>query len=189
MEKTERLFLGLHLHPLFSVEINRTAQFLKNIHPDQKWVHLKYVHFTIHFLGDTTSAQKNKIMEVVSKVSTKTQPFEIALQGMGAFPSLKNPRVVWVGAAEECQKHLAELYKRITEPLIQESFSVEHEKFTPHATLFRVKRENPIKWDENIFQFPQTRFKTIDRFFLFKSVLTATGSEYHPCEEFIFGLS
>ena len=187
MEQTARLFLGLHLYPHFKNEIDEAVERLRSLHPDQKWVNPEFIHFTVHFLGETSPEQKQKVMEFASQAAAATEPFKVALKDMGAFPSLKTPRVVWIGAAESCQEDLARLYKRITEPLIREGFPVEHEQFTPHATLFRVKRENPIEWNPAIFQFSQTTAKTIDRLFLFKSVQTSTAAEYHPCEEFIFG--
>ena len=185
--ESERLFLGLHLDPLFKQEIIPAAEKLGKIYPDHKWVNLLFFHFTIHFLGDTTPDQKQKVMALAREIASRQKPFQIALEGMGAFPSLNKPRVIWIGASSGCQKDLAELYESVTQPLIAEGFPVEHEKFTPHATLFRVRAESPILWDSRTFQFPQTQNKTIDRIILFKSILTPQGSEYQPCEEFSFG--
>ncbi len=187
MQDTERLFLGLHLDPLFQEEITVCAKKLYPLYPAHKWVKLRHFHFTIHFLGDTTPQQKEKVIVLASEVASAVKPFSTALENMGAFPSLKKPRVIWVGASEDCQKDLAALYEKVTRPFIKEGFPVEHEKFTPHATLFRVRADQPINWDENIFQFPRTESKVIDRMMLFKSVLGPDGSEYQPVEEFIFG--
>ena len=187
METTERLFLGLHLDSLFLKEVSACAEKLRVLYPDQKWVRLRHFHFTIHFLGDTTTAQKEKIRVIAKSVAAATKPFPVALEGMGAFPSLTKPRVIWIGAAEECCPDLSGLYDKVTRPLINEGFAVEHETFTPHATLFRVRAEIPIVWDKNIFNFSQTAFRTIDRLMLFKSISGPDGSEYQPIEEFLFG--
>jgi len=182
----ERLFLGLHLDALFQSEVAQHAEKLRALYPDQKWVRLRHFHFTIHFLGDTTPDQKERVMLRAQEIVATVKPFPIALKNMGAFPSLKKPRVIWVGAADDCQSDLAELYKKVTQPFAAEGFPVEHEKFTPHATLFRVRADAPIIWDDSIFNFPQTQPKIIDRMMLFKSILGPDGSEYQPVEEFLF---
>ncbi len=181
--------MGLHLDTLFHKEISAVAEKLRNLYPDQKWVKLHHFHFTIHFLGDTTAQQKEKIRTVVKAVAARTKSFPTALEGMGAFPSLSKPRVIWIGAAESCRNDLMKIYKSITRPLIAEGFPVEHEMFTPHATLFRVRAETPIVWEESIFNFTQTESKAVDRIMLFKSVLSPGGSEYQPIEEFPFEAS
>ncbi len=186
MEKTERLFLGLHLDALFQKQVADFSKKLHVLYPDQKWVKLRHFHFTIHFLGDTTEEQKEKIRVIAKGVAADTKSFPIALEGMGAFPSLIKPRVIWIGAAEECKKSLFDLYTHVTLPLIAKGFPVEHETFTPHATLFRVRAEKPIVWDTNIFSFTKTEPRLISGLSLFKSILGTDGSEYQPIEAFPF---
>lgn len=186
MLQAERLFLGLHLDPLFQGEIAVHAEKLRELYPNQKWVNLRHFHFTIHFLGDTSSSQREKVVQIAREVASQTEPFEVALEGMGAFPSLIRPRVIWIGAAEECLPSLMDLYDRLTKPLIAEGFLVEHESFTPHATLFRVRANSLIQWDAEVFQFPKTSLQIVDRLTLFKSTLTEWGSEYVPVAEYVF---
>lgn len=184
---TERLFLGLHLDALFQTEIAVFAQQLRVLYPDQKWVNLRHFHFTIHFLGDTTAEQKQTAAELAREIAAATKPFLISLEGMGAFPSLTKPRVIWIGASKECRLALTGLYENVTKPFIAAGFPVEHETFTPHATLFRVRAETPIIWDKNVFQFPKTDLRQMHSLTLFKSVLQPHGSEYIPVETYPFG--
>ena len=186
METTERLFLGLHLDPLFQKEVAAFAEALRPLYPGHKWVRLRHFHFTIHFLGDTTAEQKEKIQAIARSVAENTKPFPVALEGMGAFPSLNKPRVIWIGAAEECKANLLDLYGKVTRPLISEGFPVEHETFTPHATLFRVRADSPIVWDERVFSFPKTSARCVDQLTLFKSESGESGSEYVPIETYPF---
>lgn len=186
MEKTERLFLGLHLYPLFQSQIKECADRLRQVYPEQKWVNLENVHFTIHFLGDVSAEKQRQVSLIARKVAAATLPFEIGLEGMGAFPSFNKPRIVWIGAAPFCRPHLEQLYQSVTRPLIQEGLPVEHETFTPHATLFRVRAENPIIWDETVFQFAASPLKPVSDLILFKSTLTIWGSEYIPVESYPF---
>lgn len=189
MENTERLFLGLHLDALFQKEIAARAETLCAIYPDQKWVNLRHFHFTIHFLGDTASEKKEKVALMARDIASQIKPFPIALEGMGAFPSLQKPRVIWVGAAKSCREDLVELYDAVTRPLIEVGFPVEHATFTPHATLFRVRADSPIAWNEWIFSFPKTDVRYIGQLTLFKSVSSSDGPEYQPVEAYPFSKS
>ncbi|HCM42934.1 MAG TPA: RNA 2',3'-cyclic phosphodiesterase [Candidatus Omnitrophica bacterium] len=186
MEINERLFLGLHLDPLFKEEITAHAKKLRELYPNQKWVNLRHFHFTIHFLGDSSSEQREKIARIATEIASQAKPFDVALEGMGAFPNLNKPRVVWVGAAKVCLADLHDFYRKITVPLIAEGFPVEHESFTPHATLFRVRADSLIPWSPEVFQFPKTPLRMVNRLTLFKSTLTEWGAEYVPIEEYPF---
>lgn len=186
MSTTERLFLGLNLDPLFQREISAAAEKLKVLFPDQKWVRFRFFHFTVHFLGDTTSDQKEKVISIARGIAKATKPFQIALEGMGAFPSLQKPRVIWIGAAEECRESLDCFYRKVTQPLVAEGFPVEHEEFTPHTTLFPARAEKPIIWDPKLFQFQKTSFEMMRDLTLFKSTPVSDGNEYQPCEVFPF---
>lgn len=187
METTERLFLGLHLDALFQNEIAAHAETLRSLYPDQKWVNLRHFHFTIHFLGDTARLQREKISVMARQIASQIKPFPIALEGMGAFPSLSKPRVIWIGVAKSCHNDLMRIYALVTKPLIAEGFPVEHETFTPHATLFRVRADHLISWDEKVFAFPKTSPRMIKSLSLFKSELNSAGSEYVPVETYPFG--
>lgn len=186
MEKTERLFFGLNLDPLFQAEISVCAERLRRLYPEQKWVRFRHFHFTVHFLGDKTPEQKIKVQSIAAEIAQSTEPFNISLEDMGAFPSLNKPRVIWIGAAQECRVDLEHLYQKVTRPLIAEGFPVEHETFTPHATLFRVRADKLIQWDPEVFQFPKTSLRRVDRLTLFKSVLIDGASEYVPIETYPF---
>lgn len=186
MLQTERLFLGLNLDPLFHTDISVCAERLRQLYPEQKWVRFRHFHFTVHFLGDTTAKQKEKIQSIAKSIAQATQPFDVSLEGMGAFPNLNKPRVIWIGAAQECRLDLEEFYRKVTCPLIAEGFPVEHETFTPHTTLFRVRADNPIVWNEDVFSFSKTPFRTVKQLTLFKSVLSDQASEYVPIQDFLF---
>src|SRR5208337_876252 len=56
------------------------------------------IHVTIRFLGDISPSMVDKVFEAMKNV--KFTPFTIQIKGLGVFPSLKYPRVVWAAMTD-----------------------------------------------------------------------------------------
>src|SRR5512147_2437419 len=65
---------------------------------DLKLVETENIHMTIRFLGDVTLKMADKIFEEMKTVQFK--PFTVHIAGVGVFPNLSYPRVLWAGIAE-----------------------------------------------------------------------------------------
>ncbi|MCJ7645372.1 RNA 2',3'-cyclic phosphodiesterase, partial [bacterium] len=84
--------------------------------PDVKWVEPENLHFTLKFLGEV---DEDKLLGVIEKTRlgvAGVSSFRVHLSGLGSFPNLKSPRVVWVGVSEGKQE-LKNLSERIEENL------------------------------------------------------------------------
>ncbi|MBT4955408.1 MAG: RNA 2',3'-cyclic phosphodiesterase, partial [Nitrosopumilus sp.] len=66
--------------------------------------------------------------------------FDISLKGIGAFPKLKSPKIIWIGTDEKSGKMMTELYKKVEKALEPLGFSSE-KPFKPHITVFRIKKK------------------------------------------------
>ena len=111
-----------------------------------RWVRPEGVHLTLKFLGDVDAGLLEGILAAMERAAQGTASLSLALSGIGAFPSPKSPRVLWVGLGGELEL-LRELQARIDKELHQAcGFSRERRAFTPHLTLGRT-REN-ISADE-----------------------------------------
>lgn len=95
-------------------------------------------HITLAFLDDIDQDLADRTSECLDSV--EFEAFEIKIATLGAFPSKKNPRIVWVGVQDGLDKltALADSVYAAIEPL---GFLQEH-KFVPHVTIFRVKSKN-----------------------------------------------
>jgi RNA 2',3'-cyclic 3'-phosphodiesterase len=145
-----------------------------------KWVAPENIHLTLRFLGDLCPDDIFHVSEAVS-ASVKDMPvFGVSAKGIGAFPSLSRPRVLWIGLGGDV-KSLRELALRISENL--EVMGIEKEKrdFTGHLTIGRVKEKvNPaqlVKFIKDVRDI-ETEFFHVDRVSIFKSQLTPSGSIY-----------
>ncbi len=94
------------------------------------------LHFTLMFLGEISEPMLDSIKSKL--VDINFDPIQVTYQGVGAFPSFKSPRVIWIGVDNIAAPRLKELAKEIETRLITLGFRSDKE-FTPHITLFRVK--------------------------------------------------
>ncbi len=67
----------------------------------------------------------------------------VNFKGIGVFPKLKFPRVIWIGTDENGGNLLVELAKKIENALTPLGFSVD-KPFKPHITVFRIKNKLEI---------------------------------------------
>lgn len=95
-------------------------------------------HLTLRFLGEVSSDRLPAIRAALEPVGRSTPPFDIALEGVGAFPSPVNPRVVWVGVTDG-REAVSALADRVTAALDEVFPAGARERFVPHLTLFRVR--------------------------------------------------
>jgi 2'-5' RNA ligase len=78
-----------------------------------------------------------RLQNELATVAADTAPFELEAAGVGGFPDLKQPRVLWVGLRSEA---LIEVAQRVDEAAARCSFEREQRAFNPHLTIARLKR-------------------------------------------------
>ncbi len=103
---------------------------------DLKLVETENIHMTIRFLGDITLSMANKIYDEMRQV--KFNVFPAQLMGIGVFPNLNYPRVLWAGIAQGADQ-LQEVLGQIEPKLQNLGFQPEHNAFSPHLTIARVR--------------------------------------------------
>jgi len=103
---------------------------------DVKFVEPKNIHVTVRFLGDINASMVEKIYGEMRKI--QFTPFDIKLCGVGAFPNLRYPRVLWAGITEGASQ-LQDIFNQL-EPLLRRlGFKPDMKGFSPHLTIARVK--------------------------------------------------
>ncbi|MGQ9507302.1 MAG: RNA 2',3'-cyclic phosphodiesterase [Candidatus Bathycorpusculaceae bacterium] len=103
---------------------------------DLKLVEPRNIHITVRFLGNITLPMAEKIHEEMKKV--KFTSFEVKIQGIGAFPNLRYPRVVWAGIREGAEQ-LRSIFNQLEPRLRSLGFAPDPKGFSPHLTIARVK--------------------------------------------------
>jgi RNA 2',3'-cyclic 3'-phosphodiesterase len=113
-----------------------------------KWVETDRIHLTLKFFGSVPRETLDRLSEVALALSREFQPFRLSLRGVGGFPHIRRPRVIWAGLGQDLetlQKLVGQLeagYGRIGIP-------PEDRPFHPHLTLGRNKTNQP---NEKLFQ-------------------------------------
>jgi 2'-5' RNA ligase len=82
---------------------------------DLKLVEPENIHITIRFLGDITLQTADKIYAEMKKLSFR--PFIVNISGLGVFPSLSYPRVLWAGITMGADQ-LQNIFRQL-EPALQ----------------------------------------------------------------------
>lgn len=105
-----------------------------------KWVTPEGIHLTLKFLGNISPQKVAEITRVMEQASQGVSPFQLQITDVGAFPNMRQPRVLWLGIRGDIDKLVA-WQQRIDNGLVPLGFAKETRPFTPHLTLARL-REN-----------------------------------------------
>jgi 2'-5' RNA ligase len=157
---------------------------LRQTQSDLKVVKAANLHVTLKFLGDTEESLVEEIMDRVRASAEGVELFTVRLQGMGAFPSMSNIRVVWVGM--ENGETLADLAALMDSSFTEMGFERDRKGFKPHLTVARARSGRGLeKVQDLITANATTDFGeyVIDRMTLKKSVLTPQGPQYSSIRE------
>jgi 2'-5' RNA ligase len=116
--------------------LTAAQKLLRETGSDLKFVEPQNIHVTMRFLGDISPGMVDKIHEAMKNV--KFTPFSIRLQGLGVFPSLNYPRVVWAGMTEGVEQ-LKSIFTQLEPQIRALGFAADAYGFSPHLTIARVR--------------------------------------------------
>ncbi len=101
-----------------------------------RWLDVEAYHVTLKFLGEVRSDQVEPIQGAIDKVASSTRVFGTELGGFGAFPTIRRPRVIWLGV--DANPELRCLKQDLEWALGDCGFEAETRAFHPHITLGRA---------------------------------------------------
>jgi 2'-5' RNA ligase len=102
------------------------------------WARPDGIHLTLKFLGEVEEKDISRISGALSRAVDGVAPFVGTLRGVGCFPGMSTPRVVWIGI-EEPEGILRRLQQNIEKSMEDIGFPAENRSFKPHLTLGRVR--------------------------------------------------
>ena len=180
-----RSFLAIELPGHILRKIEEVQKDLKSSRADVRWVRPEKIHLTLKFFGNIEEARIDSIIKAMEGPALKTSSFSLLVRGMGAFPHLKNPRVIWMGLVDP-RGALVPFQREIESRLDEIGFEPEGRPFQPHLTLGRVNsnrgRDGLVGAMEKHLEEEFGEF-AVDRVILFKSELTPSGPIYTPLKE------
>ena len=183
-----RAFLAVELSDAARTALARLQQQLAATGADVKWTEEENLHITMRFLREITEEQRQGIEAVLRGVATQTNTMPVQLTGLGAFPSMSSPRVLWVGIGAG-QEALTKIAEEIERGIVALGLPKADHPFSAHVTLGRVRSSRRrqelsraltgARWD------PPEPF-VADHLTLVQSVLAPTGPTYTTLAAFPF---
>ena len=103
-----------------------------------RWLPVDSFHLTLKFLGDVSLSNLNMLKEILQAEALAHKPMEISIGGLGAFPKMRRPRVIWIGV--EAPPELQALQRGLDAQTARVGYTPDERAFSPHLTLGRVSR-------------------------------------------------
>jgi 2'-5' RNA ligase len=180
MSNIIRTFIAVEIPEKIISSIARVQEGIKNYGFKIRWVRPESIHLTLKFLGNIEAADTENVGRAVFRASKEYTPLSLQVKGIGVFPGIKRPRVVWVGITGQLET-LFGLQKTLDKNLEAIGFPKEKRPFKGHLTLGRIKKKidtNTFIEALDTFGNFETETFTADRVVLFKSELKASGAVY-----------
>jgi 2'-5' RNA ligase len=160
---------------------------LKKTGADIRWVKPENIHLTLKFLGNTEEST-DSIVDVIKGTCSRFEPVTLEIRGVGVFPNVKSPRVIWAGM--NCNTALAEIRISIEEGLFSLGFERDSRKFSPHLTLGRFRSSQgrrPLMDKIELLKDKSYGMIHAETVVLMKSDLAPGGAQYTRLAEISLG--
>jgi RNA 2',3'-cyclic 3'-phosphodiesterase len=180
MSKTIRTFIAIEIPGNIISKIRELQEGIKKYSFKIRWVRPENIHLTLKFLGDIEAVNIDEIAEAISKTVTGYTSISLKAKGIGVFPGIKRPRVLWVGLTGQSES-LVRLQKTLDENLQTLGFPGEKRPFRGHLTMGRIKANIDVKkFGDALMAFRsfETETFTAGQLVLYKSELKPSGAVY-----------
>ena len=134
-----RLFVAVNFPAPVRRALARLSAELEALDLPVRWVEADNYHLTLRWLGDGDERSRDTAAAVVREVAADAEPFEAGFGALGAFPSPRRPRVIWV--AVEADPRLRLLHAELERSFAQRGLGRDERSFRPHVTLGRARRD------------------------------------------------
>jgi 2'-5' RNA ligase len=140
------------------------------------------IHVTLKFLGETPEEIVPELVEVVTGACAGTAPFDIVLGGLGGFPNLHRPRVLFYEMTTGARELVA--LAGAIDAALSEGLGIPREDrpFKAHATVARVKSAIAPELAARLAKAPPVErgSQKIEKVTLMESELRPQGAAYRP---------
>ncbi len=142
MKPTARTFVAVEMGDAVRERAARLIRALAASQADIRWIEPHNLHLTLKFLGEVPFEEIPAVCKAVERAVAGIEPFRLELLGVGAFPNIRRPRTLWLGAGAG-QAEMEALQHAIERGLKKLGYRPEGRKFKTHLTLGRVRRAGP----------------------------------------------
>ncbi len=183
-----RAFVAIRLSIESEETIASLIAELRALGGNLSWTARTKLHLTLRFLGGAAGAEMIRALDpALAQIASIVQPFELRASGVGAFPNMRRPRVVWIGTAAEPVSTIAGQIEAAAQAC---GFSPEPRPYSPHLTIGRVRDlrgwtavrerlEGAVERDFGV--------STIEAIALYRSHLGRDGAAYEELARYRLG--
>ncbi len=135
-----RLFIAVAIPDGIKAKIEETQAELRRAVPDRsgRWTRREQFHLTLKFLGNVEAARVEALSEAMRGACRGFSPLRLRVEGVGCFPDLRYPRVLWTGVRDEAEQ-LPRLQAAVELACREFTTEEKEERFSGHVTLARIK--------------------------------------------------
>lgn len=119
-------------------QIGRLQAHLRSEGVEARWVKPSNIHLTLKFLGETDTGRDGDIRRAMQTAVAGQAPLELALGGLGGFPNISRPRVLWQAVAMDVDR-LQAIQQRLETLMVPCGFPRERRPFRGHLTIGRIR--------------------------------------------------
>jgi len=184
-----RLFFSVHAGDAITGQVSRIIEESSIRRAPWRWIRPENYHFTLKFLGDVDRKLLPSLNDAAVRAAARAEPFRLTMGGIGGFPDLERPRVIFYGI-EGGFGELKDLAGLIGDECETIGFERERRGFQAHVTLARVKNPPPGEAVEALRTFPAldgAAALEVGHFVLMSSRLTPSGAVYEETGRFELG--
>jgi 2'-5' RNA ligase len=185
MSDTIRAFIAIEMPDAVVAALGGLQRELQSRRLKVRWVRPENIHLTLKFLGDIKPADIEAIDGAMADTVSGHSPFALTMNGIGFFPNVKRPRVMWVGLGGGI-RHLFDLQAGLADRLCDSGFPREKRPFKAHLTLGRIRQATrPDQFKRVLQQYADWGDQqfSVDRIVLFRSELKPAGAVYSPLKQ------
>ncbi len=180
-----RSFIAIDFPDSIQAKLDEVIQMLREKNADTvRWVPAQNIHLTLKFLGDISPANLQMLCKILTAEARRHEPFTVQVGGIGAFPSIRRPRVIWIGV--EGNATLDALQNGVESETRRLGYAPEERAFSPHLTLGRVAHNaSPDRVRQLSDSLIQTKvgnlgIVSVTKVSVFRSDLLPGGAVYTP---------
>lgn len=167
-----RLFAAVEVPPDLAEELTHRQGAI----PGARWRPAELLHITLRFFGQVSETAAADLDAELGRL--RAQPFDLRLEGAGAFGEGPYTRAVWAGVGDS--EPLRQLAAKCENAARRAGLEPERRVYRPHVTLAYLRRPEPEKvagWvrDNNLLRSPDFR---VTWFGLYSSWSGPDGSRY-----------
>lgn len=134
-----RVFVAVNFPARLRQKIARLCRPMQEAGVPGRWNEADQIHLTLKFIGEIPATEVDSVAAALEEVAGSFRPFDMGFGAIGAFPSPRRPRVIWLGVEQTPELRFVkdDLERRLADLGIAR----EERPYQPHVTLGRAPRD------------------------------------------------